>query len=413
MEPLLIKSDYLPRDFKAASLKAEAGKRSPYILNGVGVIPISGVLLNEDSFFSMFFGGATTYGQIRDTLKNFEDNKEVKAIMLDVNSPGGDAYGVSELAEYIAEINSKKPVHAYVAGQSASAAYWLTSAAGNITAHKTAFVGSIGTYAVIEQAENETYIVSEQSPRKIPDVKTEEGQAQLRTHMNETTRHFISDVAAYRKADPSKVENEFGRGDIVNAGAALSLGMIDAVGNFESAFRGLANSIKNNLLENNAGKSGKPATTGKKFLGAKMAKSKIKAEFVIVDGDAVGGDIPVQEVTVDVIKELFPEVAEALIEEGRGVETAEMQEVDEAAQAADMTDEKEKEVVSLARAKKINAAEMAKKLLAIKAEKLKAANELAARAADQPPVIDPATEPQKPQAGSLVVNTLKLLRGRK
>lgn len=399
MNEFLIRAGYLPKIVPQASESrvALSGDIEPRVIEGVGIVPISGILMNGDSFMSFFFGGVT-YQYIRGLLAEYASNKSVKAVMLDINSPGGDAYGVAELAEYIRSYS--KPVVAYVSGQAASAAYWLAAASGIIVSHKTAFVGSIGTYAIVEKVEGESFIVSEQSPKKVPDPSTDEGAAQIRRHMNTMTEHFLSDVAEYRGKDRDYVAANFGQGDVENASAALSVGMIDKIGNFETAL---------NAAQSYNSKSN-PAASGKKnFGGTNMARSRVKAEFVIVDGDAVGEDVPVQEVTPDLIKELFPDVATALIEEGKNQEAAETAEVDEAASMADLTDDEEKEAVAQARAKKISAAELTKRLLALKSAKVKAAQALSARAADEIPPLGGTGAP----ASGVLASKLRLMRSKK
>ena len=381
-------------------IAANAAHARPWISEGVGVVPINGVLFNDEPFF--FFGGLS-YGAIRETLDKFENDSTVQSIVLDINSPGGDAFGVAELAEYVRSI--EKPVHAYVSGEAASGAYWLASAADHITAHKTSFVGSIGTrVAFFKPNEDfEVIIVSEQSPLKVPDLDSEEGLAQIREHLNTLSDHFIADVAAFRATDVKTVQSSFGQGDIVNAENALQVGMVDAIGNFQDALAVARNADQLIVGQQETNEAGEENTTPtalalstqaqRRF--AIMAKRntkriKVKSEFVIVDGDAIEGDLETVEVTRQTIEDMFPDIAEELKEAGRDEIQEEMQDVSEAAALADNDDEDEAKAVRAAYAGKISAKDLPMKLLEIRSK----------RQASAPSTSIEQGKPEDPRAGN-------------
>ena len=82
-------------------------------------------------------------------------DKSVTSIVLDVDSPGGSVYGVSELARKIYQSRGKKPIIAVANSLMASAAYWIASAADEIHVSPGAEVGSIGVIAVhVDRSEN-------------------------------------------------------------------------------------------------------------------------------------------------------------------------------------------------------------------------------------------------------------------
>lgn len=120
--------------------------RRPYAFDrstGVAFIPVRGVLLNR-------FGGAysdvTGYQALRQMFQAAEAAPDVRGIVFDHNSPGGDAQGVFELS---AEIRAaKKPTAAIVDANSYSASYALASAAGRIYVTPSGGVGSVGVYTM-------------------------------------------------------------------------------------------------------------------------------------------------------------------------------------------------------------------------------------------------------------------------
>lgn len=343
------------------------------VIDSVGIISISGSLFTESSFLQFWFGGVA-YGQIRAALEDFKKNTDVRAVLLDINSPGGDTFGCSELAEYTRNYSDTvKPVYTYVGGEAASAGYWLAASTKKIIAHKTAFVGSVGTLVIFEGDTDDIIVTSSLSPDKVPDLANDAGKMQIVKHLDYLTTHFATDVALYRGINKDFVLSDYGRGDIVAAENALKIGMIDLVGNFDNAL----DLIKTELNGPTSGgypATGTPAaakTAGKNLQKLKtrgknsMAKKKTLSEFVLVDGDAAG-ELPVVEVTIDVIKEQFPDIAEALIEEGVQKQKATTAEVDEVAADADASNPEEMEAVAEARSGKISAHELTRKLLSAK-----------------------------------------------
>lgn len=123
------------------SRDTEAPRKPFAFANGLAVIPIHGSLLNR---FSGSYGGATGYNFIRSQLRAALADDDVKGIVFDVNSPGGEAAGCFELAGEIKASRDVKPSLALVDTLCASAAYALSSAATKMSVVRSATVGSIG-----------------------------------------------------------------------------------------------------------------------------------------------------------------------------------------------------------------------------------------------------------------------------
>jgi len=134
-------------------MKIEIQKSKPAmrIDGGAAVINIHGVLMkNPPSWLAWFGIEATDYNQIRQQLSEAIGSNDVQSILLHVDSPGGTVAGVTETAEAIEAAAAQKSISAYIEDLGASAAYYLTSQAGNISANSNAEVGSIGVYTVYE-----------------------------------------------------------------------------------------------------------------------------------------------------------------------------------------------------------------------------------------------------------------------
>lgn len=214
---------------------------------GVACIPVRGPLFRFGSFFTEI-SGATSYDQIRTDLQAALDDTNVRSILLDINSPGGDADGCGELADAIRAACAVKPVWAYVGGMGASAAYWLASAADKIVCAPTAFLGSIGVRTAIidtSKAEasagiREIEIISSNAPGKRDRPVDDEIVAKAQKHVDSLEALFIGAVAANRGTTPEAVKAKFGQGDIVIGGDAVAAGMADEIGNYESTLAELA-----------------------------------------------------------------------------------------------------------------------------------------------------------------------------
>jgi ClpP class serine protease len=212
--------------------------------DGVAVIPIVGPITRYADFFSDLCGGVTTEALARD-LHSALDDPAVRSIVLSIDSPGGEAAGIGELAGMIRAANGRKPVVAYVGGQGCSAAYWLASAAGEVVCAEMSTLGSIGVVAGYRVQTDRPGVksyefVSSQSPNKRPDLETEKGRAEVQRVVDDLAAVFISAVAQYRGTTPEKVVSDFGAGGVLVGAKAVAAGMADRVGTFEEVVSKLA-----------------------------------------------------------------------------------------------------------------------------------------------------------------------------
>lgn len=126
-----------------------AGSGAPVPSSGVAVIPVDGVLTKKTQYG--FWGDRLTtgYNSIRAAIEDALSDSKVRAILLDIDSPGGAVPGCQELADFVAEAAKVKPMAAYTSGIMASAAYWLGSATGCVFCTETAMLGSIGVIMTV------------------------------------------------------------------------------------------------------------------------------------------------------------------------------------------------------------------------------------------------------------------------
>lgn len=207
------------------------------VIDGVAHIPIVGQLTPSADPCGAWMGLAETeYGFIQASVAAAEDDSKVSEIAFDVDSPGGYVNGLDETAQLIGLVT--KPTTAYVGNIAASAAYWLASQADKIVALTPASeIGSIGVAA--EEYDDDEALArdgiahrvytSTDAPNKRPDTKTEDGQAQIIAELDAVHGIFVRRVADGRGVSEETVNKKFGRGGMLIAEKAKSVGMIDEV----------------------------------------------------------------------------------------------------------------------------------------------------------------------------------------
>lgn len=219
--------------------------RTATVRDGVAVIPITGVITPRLDVFTALFGG-TALDELAHNIKTALTDTNIRAILLDIDSPGGVAVGTSEMAEIIHQAGKTKPVWAYVGRNCCSAAYWLASATDRIVAHRSAILGSIGvvsTMSVQEQPDADGYrhidIVSSNAKNKRPDPRTPEGLEAIRSELDALEREFISSVAEYRHIPTDTIQKDFGNGGVKIGADAVAAGMADELATYEETINKL------------------------------------------------------------------------------------------------------------------------------------------------------------------------------
>jgi protease-4 len=212
--------------------------------NGVRVISINGTMQKGRSKF----GGTSTQDVRREIMKANRD-ESVNGIMLMIDSPGGHASGNQALFDDIA--SSTKPIRAHVDDLAASAALWAAAGAEHISVDKTGIVGSIGTFAVLQdvtgalEAEGiELHLVST-GPLKGAgsDGKvTPELLAEVQKRVDDVNEFFLQSLAEGRSMSRSDID-ALATGQVFSATEALANGLIDAISDFDTALVEFADAV--------------------------------------------------------------------------------------------------------------------------------------------------------------------------
>lgn len=228
----------------AASKSSRQDQKEFRTVGNTAVIPILGTILNRETWITRSSGITTAKG-LKRQLDAAMDDKSVNTILLDIDSPGGTADGIADLAADIRRMKNQKPIYAVVDGIAASAGYYLASQASRISITQTSEVGSIGVFVahrdISKALEKEGIKINLISAGKYKTEMTpfapltEEARKELQTQVDYYFGLFLDDVAKGRQTTAAVVKKEFGQGRMIRPQEALKKGMIDAVESSEVA----------------------------------------------------------------------------------------------------------------------------------------------------------------------------------
>lgn len=230
---------------RAQPADSTSGSEYQVLPGGVAVVPIRGSLMKQTSSLS----GGTSTVRARRQVRLAARDQEVAAILLLVDSPGGTVSGTGDLADDVAAANKQKPVVAFVEDLGASAAYWIASQARQVFANRTALVGSIGTFAVIEDLSSraaalgiKVHVIRAGAFKGAGTPGTEITPSQLaewQRVVDQSNAFFLEAVARGRRLPLGRVQ-ELADGRVHLAADAQRLGLIDGVKTLDQIVAALA-----------------------------------------------------------------------------------------------------------------------------------------------------------------------------
>ncbi|OJW97265.1 MAG: Clp protease ClpP [Burkholderiales bacterium 66-26] len=236
---MVVPADYAPT---TRPLSPATGK--------VAVIPIHGTLVRRTSGLEAV-SGLASYTSIAAQLDAALASPEVAAILLDVDSPGGESGGVFDLADRIRAGVQVKPVWAVANDMAFSAAYALASAASRVFVARTGGVGSIGVIAMhidqsVKDAKDGVRYTAVFAGERKNDLNphepiSDEAHAVLKAEVDRVYDLFVETVARHRGLDADAVRaTEAG---LFFGPDAVGAGLADAVGGFDDALSQLTQSL--------------------------------------------------------------------------------------------------------------------------------------------------------------------------
>ena len=232
-----INADRIARDTRKQIAAMNSG-------SSIAVLPLYGVITQRANMVDDISGpGCTSTQQFSAALRELVADNSVSQILIDIDSPGGSVYGVTELASEILQARDQKPVIALANSLAASAAYWIGASASEFYVTPGGEVGSIGVWqahfdyskAFEEDGVKPTLISAgkfkvEGNPYVPLD---EQAQAFMQSRVDDYYNAFIQAVSIGRNVPIKDVQTGMGEGRILGAQAALAQNMVDGVATFD------------------------------------------------------------------------------------------------------------------------------------------------------------------------------------
>ena len=205
---------------------------------------------------SPFAAGASTIGAgLGDRLREAAEDDDVKAVVLRMNSPGGDAFLSEQLWHAVKQLRSKKPVVVSMGDYAASGGYYISSAANRIVAQPNTLTGSIGIFGLFpnfsELVQKVGVNVEVVKTNDFADLTismpykplTNEQRALIQRHVERGYDIFLSRVAEGRHMTKAQVDS-VGQGRVWLGRKAQTLGLVDKLGGLDVAIKEAASLAK-------------------------------------------------------------------------------------------------------------------------------------------------------------------------
>lgn len=216
------------------------------VVEGVAIIPIQGTLVQKLGTLRPY-SGMTGYDGIRACFLRALNDGEVKAICLDIDSPGGEVAGCFDLVDEIYAARGSKPVWAILSESAYSAAYALASAADKIIVPRTGGVGSVGVIVMhvdwSQKIKNDGLQVTiitygDRKAESNPyEPLSETARKSIQSDIDEMGRLFVSTVSRNRGITEKTVRDT--EAACFLGADGVQLGLADQVASPDAAFRDL------------------------------------------------------------------------------------------------------------------------------------------------------------------------------
>jgi len=238
--------DEANKTFRQVSFQDYLSRNPPKLLGDAVAVVVAAGDITEGTGGPGMVGGITTANMIRAA----RDDKQVKALVLRINSPGGSAYG-SELIRRELELtrNAGKPVVVSMGDVAASGGYWISMAADEVIADPNTVTGSIGVFAILPTADKvvdklgihtagvtTTWLADAYNPLRPLDPRF--GQV-VQASINHIYDEFTTKAAIARRTTPEKID-AVGQGRVWTGGQAKERGLVDRLGSYGDALQSAA-----------------------------------------------------------------------------------------------------------------------------------------------------------------------------
>jgi protease-4 len=225
---------------KYAEAVLAPGKDSP---DKIALIRLDGIISYGHGFRS---SGGNMVDDLKDAFQQAEKDPRVKAVILSVDSPGGEVTAGDTIHHALVGLNAKKPVVVFMNSIGTSAAYYIACGASWILCSDTTFTGSIGVIISTLNYKDLFGKIGLQSvifkSGKFKDALngardlTEEEKTYFQGLVMQTYERFLGIVAKARKLDPETLRNGVADGRVLSGKDAYAARLIDQLGYVEDAY---------------------------------------------------------------------------------------------------------------------------------------------------------------------------------
>lgn len=230
-------------------------RTAPTGATGIAVLPIYGTLVRRTVGLEAESGMAS-YQELATMLDTAVADPNVAAILLDIDSAGGESGGVFDLADRVAAAAKRKPVWALANDMAFSAAYAIGSAASRFIVTRTGGVGSIGVIAMhadqsVKDAKDGVRYTTVFAGARKNDLNphepiSDEAHAFLKNEVERVYGLFVETVARNRGVSADAVRAT--EASIYYGADAVAAGLADAVGTFDDVLAEFTESLSQSLV---------------------------------------------------------------------------------------------------------------------------------------------------------------------
>lgn len=218
---------------------------------GIVLLPVHGSLVRRTGGLEAA-SGLTSYQSLAEQMDAAIADPSISAILLDIDSPGGESGGVFDLAERIRSGTQKKPIWAVANDMACSAAYAIASAATRVYVTRTGGVGSIGVIAMhadqsVKDAQEGIHYTPVFAGKRKNDMNphmplSSEAHALLQAEVDRLYGLFVEMVASHRHLSLEAIRAT--EASLFFGADAVAVGLADAVGNLDQALNELVTSLE-------------------------------------------------------------------------------------------------------------------------------------------------------------------------
>jgi protease-4 len=225
--------------------KSPQKERDKMLTKGkIAILPIKGIVTTEGipSFLLFPWRRVVSSTEIAQFLEETRKKRSIKALVLEINSPGGTPFPCREIAERIK--NMDKPIVAWIREYATSGAYWIASSCDAIVADTLSRIGSVGVVSIRADVSDllkkfgidvETMASGIFKTLGLPYQKMAPQERQvLEEEIDTIHKFFLEEVQANRKLGKDTLK-EISSGKIYFGSEAKNLGLIDSLGGREEA----------------------------------------------------------------------------------------------------------------------------------------------------------------------------------